>query len=144
MRRSRWAGAILVFSSLFLFHCDDAHAQAPSITSISPSSGPVGSAVTISGTNFGSSQSNSTITLNGTTATAVSWSSTTLIAVIPSGASSGSFSVTVGGQAANSTTFTVTALPSGWSDEDIGSVGVAGSSTYANGVFTVKGSGAGP
>src|SRR5277367_2942192 len=32
-------------------------------------------------------------------------------------------------------------LPAGWSDGDIGSVGVAGSASYANGVFTTKGSG---
>ncbi len=34
-------------------------------------------------------------------------------------------------------------LPSGWSDGDIGSVGLSGSATYANNVFTVKGSGTG-
>jgi regulation of enolase protein 1 (concanavalin A-like superfamily) len=32
-------------------------------------------------------------------------------------------------------------LPSGWSDSDIGSVGSAGSASYANGTFTVKGAG---
>ncbi len=34
-----------------------------------------------------------------------------------------------------------TALPSPWSERDIGSVGVAGSASYASGVFTVKASG---
>jgi phosphatidylserine/phosphatidylglycerophosphate/cardiolipin synthase-like enzyme len=33
-------------------------------------------------------------------------------------------------------------LPSGWSDSDIGAVGAAGSAAFANGVFTVRGSGA--
>src|SRR6266404_8929863 len=33
-------------------------------------------------------------------------------------------------------------LPSGWSDGDIGSVGLAGSATYSNNVFTVRGAGA--
>src|SRR6202012_2643379 len=32
-------------------------------------------------------------------------------------------------------------LPSGWMDQDIGSVGVAGSASYNNGTFTVNGSG---
>ena len=32
-------------------------------------------------------------------------------------------------------------MPSPWSDVDIGSVGQAGSATYLNGTFTVKGSG---
>jgi regulation of enolase protein 1 (concanavalin A-like superfamily) len=37
---------------------------------------------------------------------------------------------------------TTTALPSPWTHQDIGSVGVAGSAAFANGTFTVKGSGA--
>ena len=36
----------------------------------------------------------------------------------------------------------VPSLPSGWSDSDIGAVGLAGSATYSGGVFTVQGSGA--
>ncbi|PYX93728.1 MAG: hypothetical protein DMG67_03480 [Acidobacteria bacterium] len=32
-------------------------------------------------------------------------------------------------------------LPAGWSDTDIGTVGVAGSASFSNGVFTVNGSG---
>ena len=39
-------------------------------------------------------------------------------------------------------TTTNAALPSPWVNQDIGSVGVAGSATYTNGTFTVKGSGA--
>ena len=34
------------------------------------------------------------------------------------------------------------ALPAGWTDSDIGSIGVPGGAAYTNGVFTVKGSGA--
>jgi regulation of enolase protein 1 (concanavalin A-like superfamily) len=37
---------------------------------------------------------------------------------------------------------TVSTLPSGWTDGDIGSTGVAGNASYASGVFTVKGAGA--
>ena len=37
---------------------------------------------------------------------------------------------------------TPTGLPSPWLTRDIGAVGIAGSATYANGLFTVKGSGA--
>src|SRR6266478_5790377 len=33
-------------------------------------------------------------------------------------------------------------LPSGWSDGDVGSVGLSGSATYSNNVFTVRGAGA--
>ncbi len=44
----------------------------------------------------------------------------------------------------NGVSFLVTqALFGSWQDGDVGSVGVAGSATYANGLFTVKGSGVG-
>jgi len=51
--------------------------------------------------------------------------------------------VTVNSHTVNSASFSVTALPSGWSDGDIGSVGLAGSASFANGTFTVKGAGQG-
>jgi hypothetical protein len=43
----------------------------------------------------------------------------------------------------NPVMFTVSAqpLPSGWLDQDVGSVGAVGSAGYANGTFTVKGTG---
>ncbi|MGA8491419.1 MAG: hypothetical protein WB711_13415 [Terriglobales bacterium] len=34
-------------------------------------------------------------------------------------------------------------LPSGWSDADVGSVGTAGSASFANNTFTIAGSGPG-
>src|SRR5438876_3666851 len=133
----------LVLSFLFLLCADCAHAQAPAITAISPTSGPVGTVVQITGSGFGTTQGTSTVSLNGTSATVVGWSVNILDVLIPSGATSGSFSVTVNSQSANSSVFTVTALPSGWSEADVGSVGVSGSGSYANGVFTVKGAGLG-
>jgi len=82
---------------------------APSITSLSPTSGPVGTAVTIAGTNFGSSQGSSTVTFNGTSAgTASAWSATSITVTVPSGAATGNVVVTVGGQASNGVSFTVT------------------------------------
>ena len=130
----------LGFLVLFLC-CGRTYAQAPSITGLSPTSGPVGTLVIISGSNFGATQGSSTIALNGTTAAVVSWGATSISALVPSGASSGAFSVTVSGAPASSASFTITPLPSGWSDGDVGSVGVAGTATYANGVFTVEGAG---
>jgi RHS repeat-associated protein len=116
-------------------------AQVPSVTSISPNSGAVGSAIVIAGSSFGASQGTSTVSLNGTSAAVASWSDTSIVATVPAGATSGSFSVTVNGQSGTSSLFTITSLPLGWSDGDIGSVGVAGSATYSNGTFTVKGAG---
>jgi hypothetical protein len=112
-----------------------------SITNLSPTSGAIGSEVAITGTGFGATQGSSTISLNNTTVPFASWSDSSIIANVPSGASSGSFSVTVGGHPVNSATFSVTTLPAGWSDGDIGSVGVAGNGAYANGTFTVTGAG---
>jgi len=85
--------------------------SSPSITALAPSSGPVGTAVTITGTNFGTSQGSSTVTFNGTAASVTSWSATSIAATVPSGATTGNVVVTVGGQASNSMTFTVSAPP---------------------------------
>jgi probable HAF family extracellular repeat protein len=86
---------------------------APSITNLAPTSGPVGTSVTISGSNFGASQGSSMVTFNGVTATSISsWNSTTIIASVPPGATTGPVVVTTGsGQSNNNFTFTVT--PSG-------------------------------
>ena len=113
----------------------------PSITSLAPASGPVGTWVTVTGTNFGATQGSSTISLGATNAVVASWSDTGIIAIVPAGGVSGPFSVSVNGQTANSSTFTVTPLPSGWTDSDIGTVGLTGSATFANGTFTVNGAG---
>ena len=84
----------------------------PQINSVSPNSGPVGTTVTIAGSNFGASQGTSTISFNGTDATRITgWNATTVVADVPSGAASGNVVVTVGGIASTSsvaTQFTVT------------------------------------
>ena len=73
----------------------------PTITSLAPTSGPVGTAVTITGTNFGATQGTSTVTFNGTTATPTSWSATSIVVPVPAGATTGNVVVTVGGLASN-------------------------------------------
>ena len=79
----------------------------PTITNLSPTSGPVGTAVTITGTNFGSTQGTSTVKFNGTTATATSWGPISIVAPVPSGATSGNVVVTVAGIASNGVSFTI-------------------------------------
>jgi hypothetical protein len=81
----------------------------PSLTTVSPTSGPVGTSVTITGANFGGTQGTSALTFNGTTATPTSWSGTSVVALVPSGATTGNVMVTVGGQASNWVSFAVTA-----------------------------------
>src|SRR5215472_13223996 len=142
MRTHNWS-RIFFAVSLLLLCCGRAQAQAPTITNISPTSGPVGVPVTITGTGFGASQGGSTVALNGTAAVATSWSATTIVAVVPAGATTGAFTVTVNSQPASSATFSVTTLPSGWTDQDIGSVGLTGIASYGTGVFTQNGAGSG-
>ena len=68
---------VCVFSSRVAF-------AAPSITSLSPTSGAVGASITITGTNFGSPQGSSTVKFNATTATTItSWTTTSIVAKVP-------------------------------------------------------------
>jgi hypothetical protein len=83
-------------------------ASAPSILSLNPTSGVIGTPVTISGANFGATQGTSTVTFNGIAATPTSWNATSMVAAVPAGATTGNVVVTVGGAASNGMTFTVT------------------------------------
>ncbi len=83
-------------------------APAPTGTSLAPANGSIGTAVTISGANFGATKGTSTVTFNGTTATPSSWSASSIVAPVPAGATTGSVVVTVGGLASNALAFTVT------------------------------------
>lgn len=114
----------------------------PHITTLSPNSGLIGTWVTIAGTTLGTS-TGSSVTFNGITATTKNWTSTSITAVVPSGATTGSVVVHSGTQISNSVTFTLTPLPNNWSDADVGAVGIAGSASYSNGTFTVNGAGNG-
>jgi hypothetical protein len=84
---------------------------APALTTLTPASGPVGTAVTIAGNNFGTAQGTSTVTFNGTAAAPTTWSATSLLVPVPAGATTGAVVVTVGGLASNGLTFTVTVPP---------------------------------
>jgi IPT/TIG domain/Abnormal spindle-like microcephaly-assoc'd, ASPM-SPD-2-Hydin/Immunoglobulin domain len=79
----------------------------PNISSLNPASGAVGTSVTIAGVNFGASPGTSTMKFNGTTATPTSWSATSIVAPVPSGATTGNVVVTVSGMASNGVNFTV-------------------------------------
>ena len=80
----------------------------PSITSLSQSSGAIGTPITITGTNFGSSQGTSTVTFNGASAgTASSWAATSITINVPAAATTGILLVTVSGVASNGVAFTV-------------------------------------
>ncbi len=63
------------------------------VSSVSPAMGQQGTLVTITGTSFGSSQNGATVTLNGVTAPVISWANTSIIVVVPAGATSGVIAV---------------------------------------------------
>src|SRR6185436_19433035 len=78
---------------------------APTITTFSPTSGQVGAAVTITGTNFNGATS---VRFNGTAATFTVVSATQINTSVPSGATTGRITVTTpGGTATSATDFTV-------------------------------------
>jgi hypothetical protein len=99
-------------------------AAAPTITSLNPTSGTVGTPVTITGTNFGATPGTSTVTFNGTTATPTSsnWSASSIVVPVPAGATTGNVIVTVGGVTSNGAAFAVTSS---------GSFTVSGAATTA-------------
>lgn len=82
--------------------------NAPTLTSFSPSSGNIGTTVTLAGTNFGASPG---VSFNGTLATVITSSSTSITTTVPSGASTGTISVTSNGIPSTSgSTFNVLSL----------------------------------
>jgi IPT/TIG domain/Glucodextranase, domain B len=95
----------------------------PTITSLSPVSGTPGTSVTISGANFGTSQGASTVTFNGVPAAVTNWSNNTVVANVPSNATTGDFIVTVAGVGSNGGAFTVTGPVIIGLSSDLGAVG---------------------
>lgn len=82
---------------------------APSIASFSPASGPVGTSVTIAGTDL---TGTTAVTFNTTSATFTEDSATQITAIVPQRATTGVIAVTTaGGTATSDTAFTVTSGP---------------------------------
>ncbi len=69
----------------------------PTIISFTSTSGPIGTTVIITGTNFSTTPSNNIVTFNGVPAVVISSTATTLTVIVPSGATTGRISVSVVG-----------------------------------------------
>jgi hypothetical protein len=110
--RSFVSTAAAGLAAVFLLTLSASAQAAPSITTLSPTSGAVGASITITGSGFGSTQGTSTVKFNGTTASATSWSATSIVATVPAGATTGNVVVTVSGVASAGKAFTVVAAPS--------------------------------
>jgi hypothetical protein len=74
----------------------------PRITGLSPTSGVVGTQVTISGSGFQTAMGSSAIRFNGFWATVVSWSDTQIVAKVPDRTSTGPVTAVVNGNGSNS------------------------------------------
>src|SRR5262249_29616142 len=83
-----------------------------SVTSLSPASAAIGASITITGSNFGSSQGSGTVKFSGTTATVTSWTATSVVATVPTGATTGNVVVFASGVNSNGVSFTVIRAPS--------------------------------
>jgi hypothetical protein len=79
----------------------------PKITGISPTSGPAGTVVTISGTNLIDHDNKGTVTFNGKSLPIISQTSTALKVAVPTGAVTGDFHVLVNDTGINTSIFTV-------------------------------------
>jgi IPT/TIG domain-containing protein/Big-like domain-containing protein len=82
----------------------------PSVTSLNPTSGPVGTSVTITGASFGATQGTSTVTFGATAATPNSWSATSIVVPVPGHAPKANTIVAVVvkvGVASNGVNFTI-------------------------------------
>lgn len=83
--------------------------ETPTIATIAPNSGPVGTPFVITGTNFSTTPSKNTVKIGATTAMVTAATVTTITTSVPQGATTGKVSVTVDGKTGSSTgNFTVT------------------------------------
>ena len=116
----------------------------PSIGTVSPALGAVGTVVTVRGADFGppigAAQGASTVSFNGMVGVPAYWSGTEVRAAVPAGVTSGLVVVTVNGAASHGIRFTVTPAGAGrpaiaWVSPEEGAAGT---------VVTVRGTNFGP
>jgi RHS repeat-associated protein len=90
----------------------------PVINSVSPTAGGSGTAVTISGSNFGGTQG--TVSFNGVAAGSITaWSNLSITATVPNNTTTGNVVVAVNGVVSNGVTFTLTPAISGLSPNPV-------------------------
>jgi len=82
-------------------------ANTPTITSFTPTSGAIGTVVTITGTNFSATPANNTVQFNGTSATVTASTTTSITTTVPTGSTTGPVTVSVGGLTGTGLAFTI-------------------------------------
>ncbi|WP_190810528.1 IPT/TIG domain-containing protein [Flagellimonas sp. S3867] len=104
----------ILFFGLLLLGCgkDDnpepTAEENPKINSFSPTSGPVGTNIWITGQNFGATPAANVVKIGETTATITSAKATEIFVTVPEGATTGKISVIANGKTNVGGTFTVT------------------------------------
>jgi hypothetical protein len=140
----------VVLGAFALTACENNDQPAPvlAITGISPAQGPVGSDVTITGTQFSATAADNEVKFGNAVAAVKTASPTELVVTVPGGATNGPISVTVAGQTVQSTqSFTVSArtvveivgIPQGQENPAAGQVEITANTTWtANNVYLLK------
>lgn len=107
LSRKHWSYSLLLLLNLFVAvtACTNDTEPEPvlSITSFAPTSAPVSSTVTITGTKFDPTAANNVVKFGNAQATVVSATSTQLVVTVPVGATNGPLSITSGGVTVQST-----------------------------------------
>jgi YD repeat-containing protein len=104
----------------------------PQVSDFTPTTGPVGTQVAVSGIGFGATQGSSTVTFNGQAATSVvSWSDTQVVAQVPVTAISGPVAVVANNITANGPRSFI--IPAPWITSSTPAGGVAGTPVTING-----------
>lgn len=117
----------------------------PLILSFSPTSGAVGAEVTITGLLFADTPAGNVVRFGGAQAAVLSAGATSIVAVVPAGASTGKIQVTTaGGTAASAADFTVlTGLGAAWTTRLAGPRGTQSGLAFTGTRFAAVGTGAG-
>ncbi|MEZ4809959.1 MAG: IPT/TIG domain-containing protein [Allomuricauda sp.] len=114
MKRIVLVASLILCAGLAVLSCSkddgptESTQQSPKIDGFSPTMGPVGTNISITGKNFSATASANTVKIGNTTATVTSASATKIFITVPQGATTGKISVTVGGKTDTAGTFTVT------------------------------------
>jgi hypothetical protein len=105
----------------------------PVINSVTPTLGPAGTTVTVTGINFGATQGASSLKFNGVAASPTSWSDKSIVSAVPLFATTGPLIVTVSGVASNGLVFAVgeidsdaDGLPDNWEIQYFGNLNQTG------------------
>ncbi|WP_222982846.1 Ig-like domain-containing protein [Flagellimonas meishanensis] len=114
MKKIIFFTSLALLLGIFVISCsqeDQVPQGSPSITGISPASGPSGTQITITGQNFSNVAEATTVRIGNVLANITSISDTEISAIVPKGATNGSVSITIDGNTVTGGSFTMTGKP---------------------------------